>query len=334
MKKFLLQVGRFTNNLAKILVHLFSFFRCWIPNLARFRIKNKRFNILFLDFFFFRFFTIKLYLIRFRYELGALFSYRLLKLHYLFFFLDNLYTNRGFRRASQLSTLRTSWKFKNWSSFSSSQVVKFTYLSSFSIKYQRKLLAFQFHCFKRYQHALTIFFLSLYRLSHNEIIFFLFFKLGLFLNNIFRIEQLKFTNFLLAGLFVNVNGSLIDDFSYNLTSADFVSIRVDLFFIFYFFNFFSHEFSLPTRLLKFFYQFRTKRKRYFPQQRSYRHSRKFFQLRKFSNSFGLKFVQVCFRSFSFILLFFTSFFFFFSNSLLWRLFPLFAIRSHNWKYLT
>ena len=335
IKRLLLQLNNFNGILSGLFFHLLHSFRFRIFIPLRFRIRNKRFNILFLDFFFFKFFTIKLYLVRFRYELGSLFSYRILKLHYLFFFLDNIKTNRGLRNSSQLSTLRTFWRRRYWTSFSSSRVVRFMHLSSFSIKYQRRLLAFQFHCFRLYEYRLTTFFLSLYRLSHNDIIFFLFFRLGLFLNNIFRIEQLKFTTFLLTGLFVKVNGLTISNFSYNLTFFDFVSIRVDFFFMFYLFNFFNFKFFLPAKLFRFFYQFRMKRKRFFPQQRSYRHSRKFFQLKRLSSTFGLKFVQVCFRSFSFILLFFTSvFYFFFNNSLLWRLFPVFAIRSHNWKYLT
>lgn len=333
-QKFLSQINQFRNNLFSLYIYISRILRSK-SFFLRFRVKNKRLNILFLDFFFFKFFTIKLYLVRFRYRLGSLFSYRLLKLHYLFFFLDNLYTNRGFRSLSQLSTFRTTWRHKRWTSFSNSHVVRFMHLSSFSIKYQRRLLAFQFFYFKRYQYRLTVFFLSLYRLTHDEIIFFLFFRLGLFLNNILRIDQLNFTKYLLTGLLVKVNGSVISDFSYNLSAFDFVSLRIDFFFIFSFFHFLHYKFFLPTKIFKFFYQFRTKRKRFFPQQRSYRHSRKFFQLQTFKSSFGVRFVQACFRSFSFILLFFTSlFFYFFYNNFLWRSLPIFAIRSHNWKYIS
>ena len=334
-QKFLLQISRFGANLYNLFSHLFRIFQFRPFRYLRFRVKNKRFNVLFLDFFFFKFFTIRLYLVRFRYELGSLFSYRLLKLHYLFFFLDNLFTNRGFRSASQLSTLRISWRHKHWTSFSNPRVVRFMHLSSFSIKYQRRLLAFQFSCVRRYQYRLTTFFLSLYRLTHDEIIFFLFFRLGLFLNNIFRIDQLNFTQYLLLNSLVKVNGLIISNFSYSLTAFDFVSLRIDFFFIFSFFHFSNYKFFLPTKLFKFFYQFRTKRRRFFPQQKSYRHSRKFFQLRTLKSSFGIRFIQACFRSFSFILLLFTSlFFYFFNNNFLWRFFPVFAIRSHNWKYLS
>ena len=313
---------------------IFSFFNYKLRHKYRIRFKFKRFNVLFYDLNF-QFFTFKLYLVKMRYNLGALFSFRSLKILYLFFFINNINTHKGFRRASLNSTLILHKRRRSWLHKWRPQICRFAYISSHLLQYQRRLLAFQFGKYSNYQYRLTRFILSLYRLVHSDLVFYIYFRLDFFLNRLFRINQKDLVNFLIFNNFVMLNLFYISSHDTILTFFDFVTCRISLFFIFHFSFFFSNKFFLPRELFRFFFFFRKKKKKFTPQLRSRRQTDKIFRLKKLTSFFGLRFVQVCFRSFSFIFLYFgTIFSNFFINNFIWRFFPTSSIRPHNWKYLS
>ena len=313
---------------------VFSFFGNKLFRYYRVRYKFKRFNVLFYDLQF-QLFTFKLYVVKLRYNLGSLFSFRSLKILYLFFFINNVNTHKGFRKLSLNSTLALRRNKRSWLRRRNPQIHRFAYISSHRLQYQRRLLAFQFGKYSRYQYRLTVFFLSLYRLNHSDLVFYIYFKLDFFLNRLFRINQESLVNFLITNRFVMLNFFYVYSKDINLTFFDFISLRISLFLIFNFSFSFSRRFFLPRELFRFFFFFRKKKKVIMPKMRSRRQTDKIFRLKKLTSFFGLRFVQVCFRSFSFIfLLFGTLFSNFFINNFLWRFFPTSSIRPHNWKHLS
>ena len=238
----------------------FSFFNFRLFYRYRIRYKFKRFNILFYDLFF-QFFSFKLYIVKLRYNLGALFSFRSLKLLYLFFFINNINTHRGYRRLSLHSTLALRRKRRSWLSRRNPQICRFAYISSHLLQYKRRLLAFQFGKYSRYQYRLTVFFLSLYRLVHSDLVSYLYFKLDFFLNRLFRINQKNLVEFLIYNKFIMLNSVYIYSSDIILTFFDFVSLRISLFFIFHFSFSFATKFFFTSWIISFFFFFSKKKKK-------------------------------------------------------------------------
>ena len=316
------------------LFRFFTYFKLVFLKTPRFGQHSARISFIFLDFFFSSFFIFRNYLVKLRLRIGSLFSQKSLRMEYIDFFFNNADLSSFFNKSRLLSLSLNPWTNENQKFYRRVSFHRFMYISTYSLHRIRRVTAYRFSIYRKYQYRLTRFFLKVYKLSHIELLYQTYFKVQFLVERIFKITNTLFIPWLFQTGTILVNGNQLKNPNLILSPWDFLLIDITFFFFIQFKKNIIYRFHLIREFFFYFFKFRVRSRRRFPKQRALMIDRRVFRLRRLKSFFGIRFVQVCFQTFSFILLQISIFYLFFYNCFLTRFLPTRAIRSHNWKYLS